>query len=158
MAVLSKITDAGSENQILATYEVPVTEDANLQDLNQFKIKNISLEKTSDGTTNLKYEVPRELTGKSNLVQFVGKLDSSGSGFLAYEENTMNCQNHETELECNVSYGHLIIDQDLASLFIDARFPTEQLNKRMQVQEKFSTDLIGILHIQKAPIPAAKNF
>ena len=71
-----------------AYYEVP-TSQAHLKSAAQFKIKKLSVQQDTDGQTRIKYQVPEELTGIDNTVEFSGSLTAEG-GSLTSDHGVLN--------------------------------------------------------------------
>lgn len=127
-----------------AYYEVP-TSQAHLKSAAQFKIKKLSVQQNTDGQTLIKYQVPEELTGLDNTVEFSGKLTASGP--LTSDHGVLNCLANTQKMMCSVSYQTLDFNSDLAKDLLAKKFQGEDLVNRLKIQEKFSTDPIGIIHI-----------
>lgn len=131
-----------------AFYEVP-TSRADLVNSNSFKIDVVSINTDIAGVTNLTFTFPEELTGVANEVTFAGQLNESG-GMLQSEHGILNCLMTAKKLMCSASYQQVHFDNDLARQKMNEKFKDEELVRRLSVQEKFSTDPIGIIHVFKA--------
>ena len=128
-----------------AYYEVP-TSQAHLKSAAQFKIKKLSVQQNTEGQTLIKYQVPEELTGLESTVEFSGSLTAEG-GSLTSDHGTLNCLANTNKMMCSVSYQQLDFNSDLAKDLMAKKFKGEDLVNRLKIQEKFSTDPIGIIHI-----------
>ncbi|MEQ1724157.1 MAG: hypothetical protein ABL930_13370 [Pseudobdellovibrio sp.] len=139
--LLGQITIAST-----AAYEVPTSQNE-LKASSVFKIEEISIKRNIDNTTTIKYVVPEELTGLRNELDFTGNL-SSGSGDLTSDQGYMKCLSNRKKMMCTVTYQNLDFDSGLALQKMSNKFKDEELNNRLTVQEKFSTDPVGIIHIR----------
>lgn len=130
-----------------AYYEVP-TSNPELAASTKFKVSDLSLTPESDGETTLRYTVPVELTGIPNEIDFTGPLTADG-GSMQSEYGNLNCLSNKKEMMCSVSYSTLKLkfDNDMAKIKIGEKFKNDEALRRAAVQEKFSTDPIGIIHI-----------
>lgn len=128
-----------------AYYEVP-TSQADLKSASQFEIKKLSVTNGLNNVTTLNYTVPEELTGLLNEMEFSGALNQNG-GKLVSENGEMECLANNARMMCTVSYQKIDFDSDLAKNILRSKFKDQELEKRFLVQEKFSTDPIGIIHI-----------
>jgi hypothetical protein len=128
-----------------AYYEVP-TSQAHLKSAAQFKIRKLSVQQNTEGQTLIKYQVPEELTGLDNTVEFSGSLTADG-GTLTSDHGVLNCLANTNKMMCSVSYQKLDFSSDLAKDLLAKKFQGEDLVNRLKIQEKFSTDPIGIIHI-----------
>ena len=90
--------------------------------------------------------VPEELTGVTNEIEFTGALDMNG-GNLSSQFGNLNCIVNSNVMMCTATYQHLKFNQDLAVQLMTNKYGGEELAKRLSVQEKFSTDPIGIIRI-----------
>jgi hypothetical protein len=135
-------SQAGIES---AYYEVP-TSQAHLKSASQFKIKKLSVQQNTEGQTLIKYQVPEELTGLDNTVEFLGNLTADG-GTLTSDHGVLNCLANTQKMMCSVSYQTLDFNYELAKDLLAKKFQGDDLVNRLKIQEKFSTDPIGIIHI-----------
>lgn len=142
---------------LFATYEVPAGDQPELAGSNQFRIQKLSLEKSDDGLTTLKYLLPLELTGRPNIIEFKGQLTSDGETEVTYDEKKMKCAEDKISLWCNVSFSALDINLPAAQKLMAEKFSQKDLEKRLQVLGKFSTDPVGIIRIYKRPILSVKK-
>ena len=126
-------------------YEVPTSNPA-LAGSNKFKVSDLTLTPEADGESTLRYTVPVELTGTPNEIDFTGPLTSNG-GSMQSEYGDLNCLSNNKEMMCSVSYLKLNFDNNLAKQKIGQKFNASEALKRAALQEKFSTDPIGIIHI-----------
>jgi hypothetical protein len=129
-----------------AAYEVPTSQNE-LKASSIFQIDDISIKQNKDYTTTIKYVVPEELTGLRNKLDFTGNL-SSGSGELTSEHGFMKCLSNRKKMMCTVTYQQLDFDSGLAQQKMSNKFKDEELNNRLTILEKFSTDPVGIIHIR----------
>lgn len=140
--------EQGASKIIIPTesmYEVPVN-DASLADSATFKLRRVQVEQ--NGTEfKLKYNVPIELTGELNHVEFNGSIDN-GEGTLTYENTKMNCLADQSTLMCKVVYQDLKFNQLRAERILSSKFSGEELKKRLVIQGKFSTDPVGVVKIK----------
>lgn len=142
---------------LVATYEVPVGSAKALMGSNQFRIQQLSLDRTPDGQTDIKYLLPLELTGNPNVIAFTGKIGSDGKTEVSYDDKKMKCDEDSISLTCAVSYKNLDMNLPLAQKMMAKNFPRQDLQKRLQVLEKFSTDPVGIIRIYKRPVLSVKK-
>ncbi|MBX9698379.1 MAG: hypothetical protein K2X74_03025, partial [Acetobacteraceae bacterium] len=70
-------------------------------------------------------------------------------GSMQSEYGNLNCLSNKKEMMCSVSYSTLKLkfDNDMAKIKIGEKFKNDEALRRAAVQEKFSTDPIGIIHI-----------
>ena len=129
-----------------AAYEVPTSQNE-LKASSIFQIDDISIKQNKDSTTTIKYVVPEELTGLRNKLDFTGNLNS-GSGELTSEHGFMKCLSNRKKMMCTVTYQQLDFDSGLALQKMSDKFKNEELKNRLSIQEKFSTDPVGIIHIR----------
>ena len=128
-----------------ATYEVP-TSQSDLKAASIFKLRKLSVTEDIENKTTVKYLVPEELTGVTNEIEFTGALDMNG-GNLSSQFGNLNCIANSNVMMCTATYQHLKFNQDLAVQLMTNKYGGEELAKRLSVQEKFSTDPIGIIRI-----------
>ena len=128
-----------------ATYEVP-TSQKDLKAASVFKIKKLAITQDIDNTTTVSYMVPEELTGIKNVIEFSGVLSNNG-GDLTSEYGDLNCLSNNNQMMCTVRYQKLNFDSRLAKEIMTSKFQGQELINRLSVQDKFSTDPIGIIHI-----------
>lgn len=149
LVVLITSLNLRAENQLTSgTYEIPVVE-ADLKSAAQFTLKKV-LFKQNGSDFEIKYALPTELTGKKNIVQFKGVFNA-GQGTAEYEDSKMDCLIDQALLMCKVQFKNLDINQELAINKMSAKFKGLDLAKRMSVQDRFSTDPVGILRIKLNP-------
>lgn len=133
------------------TYEVPVN-DSDLKTAALFDLQRIKITQT-ENTMNLKYTIPAELTGvRKYEVTFSGPFEN-GHGVLTAAEHQMDCTltssaNEEKNLDCKVEYVNLMINNENAKKIMAAKFKDQELDKRLLVQQGFSTDPVGIIHLK----------
>jgi len=127
------------------SYEVPV-DNPELAELAVFPLRRVQLEQNGQEFT-LKYNVPVELTGELNRIEFKGTIEN-GQGVLTYEDSKMNCLADQTTLMCKVAYQNLKFNQERAERIITSRFDGEELRKRLLIQKDFSTDPVGVIKIK----------
>ncbi len=149
---LSSLSFAGLKE---ATYEVPTSQN-DLKSSSIFKIKKMSITQDVDDVTTIRYMVPEELTGIKNTIEFSGVLNNN-SGDLVSEYGDLNCLSNTTQMMCTVRYQKLSFDPQLAKTVMATKFQGQELANRLSVQEKFSTDPIGIIHIYYKSSLANKN-
>lgn len=128
-----------------ATYEVPTSQN-DLKASSVFKIRKLAVTEDIENITTVKYLVPEELTGVSNEIEFTGKLDING-GNLSSQFGNLNCLASSNVMMCTASYQKLEFNHELAIELMTAKYAGEELSKRLTLQEKFSTDPIGIIRI-----------
>lgn len=128
-----------------ATYEVPTSQNE-LKASSIFKIQKLSVTEDIENKTTVKLQVPVELTGVANVIEFSGKMDLNG-GNLSSQFGNLNCLANSTVMMCTASYQNLKFDHELAVKFMSAKYSGDELSNRLQVQEKFSTDPIGIIRV-----------
>ena len=129
-----------------ATYSVPVANEYKEYaqfELNEFK----SIE--YDKTTTIKYQIPIELTGIAQTVEFSGAfLPGAEMNILTGPNGTLSCSKEVVEkMECKVAYTNLKFDEKKAALLIHkaSSNPSETLG-RLFVMRAFSSDPVGIIH------------
>lgn len=127
------------------SYEVPV-DNPELAELAVFPLRRVQLEQNGKEFT-LKYNVPIELTGEVNRVEFKGTIEN-GQGVLTYEDTKMNCLADQSTLMCKVAYQNLKFNQERAERIITSRFEGDDLRKRLMIQKDFSTDPVGVIKIK----------
>ena len=127
-----------------ATYEVPTSQNY-LKEASLFKIENVSFTK-QNSKVNLSYLVPEELTGIKNMVQFTGDLNSNG-GKLNSEYGQLTCLSNNRQMMCTVSHQKLNFDSELAKSIMVSKFQGQELTNRLSIQQKFSTDPVGVIRI-----------
>lgn len=130
-----------------ADYEVPV-DNLDLADASHFPLKNVTVKTQVDGQVAISYFLPQELTGLPNLIKLTGFL-SGQQAQLNSAYNSMDCTDGSKEITCQVTFNKLQVSQTLADHLLKEKFSGETLQKRMIVQQKFSTDPVGIIHIKK---------
>lgn len=137
-----------------ASYEVPVDSknDADLIGSNRFQIRDLTLDTFEDGTMLLKYTLPVEITGIENKIEFKGDLTKP----TEYENNKITCKDEVFSLTCKVVYNDIKIDSGLAIDLLKKRFSGDELAKRLEIQERFSTDPVGIIRVFKRKIRKLK--
>lgn len=128
-----------------ATYEVPTSQN-DLKSSSLFKITKLSVTQDVDEVTTIRYMVPEELTGVKNVIEFSGVL-ANNSGHMTSEYGDLNCLSNTNQMMCTVSYQKLNFDSQLAKTVMASKFQGRELSNRLSLQEKFSTDPIGIIHI-----------
>ncbi len=143
--ILLSLTALNASAALKSYYEVP-TSHSDLAASNKFKVNDLTLTPEADGETTLKYTVPVELTGLPNEIDFTGPLTSEG-GSMQSEYGNLNCLSNKKEMMCSVSYLKLDFNNELAKQKIGEKFKGNEAIKRAALQEKFSTDPIGIIHI-----------
>ena len=127
-----------------ATYEVP-TSQTDLKAASVFNIEEITVNRLGDNL-KIKYLVPEELTGVKNMIEFNGELKNN-SGELKSPNGDLDCLVGRRQMMCRVQYQKLDFDAGLAKQLIQSKFQgPEQLN-RIVIQERFSTDPIGVIRI-----------
>lgn len=126
-------------------YEVPV-DDPDLADAAVFKLRRVQLEQNGKDF-KLKYNVPIELTGEMNRVEFTGTINN-GEGTLVYQDTKMNCLADQSTLMCKVLYQNLKFNQERAERILNSKFDGEELRKRLLIQGRFSTDPVGVVKIK----------
>ncbi len=127
-----------------ATYEVP-TSQVDLKAAATFSIEQISVNRVGDNIM-IRYLVPQELTGEPNLIEFSGTM-SKDSAQLTSPDGDLDCLTTRRQMMCTVEYQKIRFDQEKAQQLMTGKFKGEELLKRMAVQERFSTDPIGIIRI-----------
>lgn len=142
LTLLSQTVFAGIRS---ATYEVP-TSQSELKGASIFKIRKVSVTEDIENKTTVRFLVPVELTGVSNEIEFSGTLDLNG-GKLSSQFGMLSCLANSSVMMCTASYQKLEFNRDLAVELMTAKYSGENLNKRLELQEKFSTDPIGIIRI-----------
>ena len=142
LVILGQTAFAGIRS---ATYEVPTSQNE-LKASSIFKIRRVSVTENIENNTTVKLLVPEELTGTANEIEFSGTLDSDG-GKLSSQYGTLYCLANSNVMMCTASYQKLNFDRELAVQLMSAKFTGEELSKRLALQEKFSTDPIGIIRI-----------
>ena len=142
LVILSQSAFAGIRS---ATYEVPTSQN-DLKAASIFKIRKLSVTEDVENKTTVKLLVPEELTGVSNEIEFSGTLDLNG-GNLSSQFGTLSCLANSNFMMCTASYQKLEFNRELAIQLMAAKYSGEERNKRLELQEKFSTDPIGIIRI-----------
>jgi len=132
-----------------AVYEVPVEKNSGLNRVNKFPLTNVQLDKTDDDQVSLKYVLPLELTGATNTLQFTGKLNEFNKADLNYDQSSMKCQDTNASLVCQVKYKNLNTNQALAADLMSRKFSGEELENRLKILSRFSTDPVGIVRIYR---------
>lgn len=145
LILISIVGLSASAAALKSYYEVPTSNPA-LAGSNKFKVNDLSLTPQADGETTLKYTVPVELTGVPNEIDFTGPLTSDG-GSMQSEYGNLNCISNKKDMMCSVNYLQLDFDNQLAKQKIAEKFKGSEAINRAALQEKFSTDPIGIIHI-----------
>lgn len=128
-----------------ATYEVP-TSQPDLKNSTLFTLSKVSVSRNIDNVTTLKYVVPEELTGEKNEIEFSGVLNES-EGNLSSEYGVLNCLTNKNQMMCTASYMKLKFDSEKAKDLMAQKFQGQELENRLRLQEKFSTDPIGVIRI-----------
>ena len=143
--ILISVTALNASAALKSYYEVP-TSNPELAGSNKFKVSDLTLTSELDGKTTLKYTVPVELTGVPNEIDFTGPLTAEG-GSLQSEYGSLSCLSNKKEMMCSVSYLKLDFNNELAKQKIGEKFKGGEALKRTALQERFSSDPIGIIHI-----------
>ena len=128
-----------------ATYEVPTSVNE-LKDSTVFNLADASVSMDSETVTTLKYLVPEELTGEKNEIEFSGVMNEN-EGVLNSEYGSLKCLTNKNQMMCTASYLHLKFDSDKAKQIMAQKFQGQELENRLRLQEKFSTDPIGVIRI-----------
>lgn len=127
-------------------YEVPVS-DLDLKSASLFDMQKVKV-KQSKETLTIKYTFPSELIGREWRAEFSGPFEN-GHGVLTSGEHQMNCQlTEKSNLNCHVQFNHLVIDQENAKKIMATKFKDEELEKKLLVQQGFSTDPVGIVRLK----------
>ncbi|MBC7466673.1 MAG: hypothetical protein H7256_11840 [Bdellovibrio sp.] len=156
LLTLSFSVTASAAN-LFATYEVPAGDQTELIGSNQFRIQQLSLQKSPGGQTSLKYLLPLELTGNPNVIEFTSPLPGDGKTEVVYDNNKMTCAEDTISITCNVAFAALDMNVPVAQKLMSDKFSQKDLEKRLQVLNRFSTDPIGIIRIYKRPILSVKH-
>ncbi len=128
-----------------ATYEVP-TSQSDLKASSLFNISKVEVSRNQNNITTVKYLVPEELTGLQNIIEFSGVLNED-EGTLTSEYGILKCLTGKRQLMCTASYLDLEFDSEKAKEIMAQKFQDQELQNRLRLQEKFSTDPIGIIRI-----------
>lgn len=117
----------------IGIYEVPV-DDEQLANSRLFLAENIQFER-NDKNIKLKMLVPVDLTGVENVVEFSGRLGHECTEF------------EPKQISCTMVYQNLKFDNLLAADILAKKFKGTDLLNKLRVQQKFSTDPVGIVHM-----------
>jgi hypothetical protein len=128
------------------TYEVPTSNRA-LKPNAFFEMNDVNLKISQAGQIEVSYTIPTELTGLENKLSFSGEI-SNGTATMNSEYGQMTCLATASKMMCSVSYQKLQFDTLLAEQNMSQKFSGAELVSRLEIQTKFSTDPIGLLHIQ----------
>lgn len=118
-----------------AVYWVPVG-----TQLSQFALFSLPKVKTkiSDDKIKVEYELPRELTGAINVVEFEGPRQSGGPIILTGEHGKMQCPTPEDFSDCAVTYRDLTFDAETRTALLSSISNSdEELQKRELVAARF---------------------
>lgn len=130
-----------------AFYEIPAGNDSINSIFNIVKMPSVQVTEITAQKSNMMYTLPLELTGVKNSFEFSGSIGSE----LTYEGNTMLCSDEDPIYWiCKVKFKDLAMDDNLAKQLLKNQFQGLELNARLQLQAKFSTDPVGIIYIEKA--------
>ena len=133
-----------------ASYEVP-TEDADLKPLSAFDINDIRTRELKDGSVEIRYNLPRALTGATNEIRLRSTNEATDGTFTNFKgtRGEANCDS----MTCNVRYKSVNVNlatvkRDLLSQGISG----QDLDRRMKISELFSGDPAGVIRFkQKRP-------
>lgn len=127
---------SGGWKQTSSIYEVPVP--AHLKDYAFFEIKDVRV-RSKNGAEEIKYNLPLELTGTPNRIRLTSQADGSVSGAKAEGQCSA-----ET---CSLKYRDLTFDEAAVRDLLSSRgYQGLDLERRLEVFERFSGDPAGIIH------------
>lgn len=134
-----------------AIYTLPV--DAELAHAATFRVGNVGLTALGKDGVQIGYQVPRELTGSAQVVQFDGKFkDGTRKDFVASGGiGTSDCSIKGTRLRCVEHLPKLDINVDAAMQLVPADVDAAA---RRRVIEQFPGEPIGIL---EADLPRRRS-
>jgi hypothetical protein len=132
-----------------ARYEVP-TEDADLKSSAMYDINDIRTRQLQDGTVEINYRLPLELTGAANEIRLQSTNQVTNGTFTNFKgaNGEANCDS-ET---CNVRYKNVTVDlAAVKSLLISQGVSGLELDHRLKISALFSGDPAGVIRFnQKA--------
>lgn len=112
-----------------------------------FLLRDFSVEKVKDVRLKVEYQLPVELVGQPQSVEFEGSLtpDEMGQNILKGTHGTLTC-NLKQRL-CKGAYEKLNIDAALVEQTINSNtdFSTEEKALRLGVAIAFSTEPVGFI-------------
>lgn len=136
----------GMQNAVAALYTVPVSEE-----LSQYAIFELDgfKSKSHHNEVEIKYKIPKVLTGVQQEVVFTGQVDDKAySNTLSGPNGKMVCTKGATEaIKCEVTYVDLLTDEDKAVETIkELSKDNAEVFGRIEVMKAFSSDPVGIIH------------
>jgi hypothetical protein len=127
------------------SYQVPVSDD--LKQYAEFPIIDAHSTEMPDGTVQIRYTLPLDLTGLKNEIVLTSTNKSTDGTYTNFEgpNGAANCD----EDSCNVRYRHLKLDADVVRKNLVGKGITGmELTQRMQVVASFSGDPAGIVNFK----------
>ncbi len=123
----------------MGTYEVPVPDP--LQPYATYHMKIVD-DVYSKGPNLFTFPLPESLIGKKKVFKMVRVADSSN-----WEGDAVSgvCQTIKKYFRCEVKFRDLTIDKADVKAKIEAEFPKEELEKRLEVAMRFAGEPIGIV-------------
>ena len=135
--LMASLSFAHGGNQQIKTgdYYVPVAEQLNEYAL--FPLTDIEIEHEGDDV-EIEYDLPVELTGVVNRIEFKGVVPASGPMILNSNYGKMECPAANDFSNCAVSYKNLNFDdRALTKLLEQISASDDELNKRQLVAQRF---------------------
>lgn len=116
-------------------YWVPVTPD--LIQFSAFSISNLET-KIEGQNIKVEYDLPLELTGVLNRIEFSGARPQSGEMILTSNQGTMTCPDSSKIRNCKVAYKNLSFDASARDQILSAIAKTPaELAQRNSVAQMF---------------------
>lgn len=135
--------------QRTAFYVVPV-EPADLIRYAIFSNIDIETKNHPDGTVEMEYILPLELTGAENKLEFSGKPNPDGTLYMTGPHGSANCKGGARIGRCEMNYKNLIFDKALREELLKqiAKSNPEELLARINVATQFENMVNGQPAIQ----------
>jgi len=131
------------------SYTVPVKEE--LKKYSKFDLDEVVIEQKANQLT-LRYTLPRELTGRPQLVEFKGMITTEGPMTLTGKNGTMACKSSVDLSSCEVRYKDLEFDLKARDQALkESSSSAEELKGREAVAVAFHAggEPHGVLHVYK---------
>lgn len=143
---LSLSAFAGEKHKVL--YEIPAPD--SLVPYSRFHIE-YETKKHSDGTTELRYLMPKMLLGNAQEFRFRGKVDENAKSFtLQSAHGEMTCDKFPSYAVCNVVHKNVKIDLEAVKTTLDGMdIPLTEKLGRLELSSLIARreggDMVGIL-------------
>jgi hypothetical protein len=133
-------SDAQNAAPGLPSYEVPVT--VELADFSRYQVESVQW-RERNGERRLQYDLPADLIGHAQRVEFSGPATSDASWSLRSDKfGQAECEQIGTQVACHETLSGIEIDVEA----VEARVSAGELDPgRLGVTRVFEADPIGIL-------------